>query len=92
MGGNGSGNRARGPARKGYWKKHKMTELGLERKCSRCQEFWPCDDEFFHASGNGFHSYCKACVSERCYELRNNKHGWTAHNQRRKYHASNHAN
>ena len=46
------------------------TELGLEKSCGRCDDFWPADEEFFHKRGEGLHSYCKACVSERCRELR----------------------
>lgn len=47
-----------------------QTELGLEKECARCHEMWPADGEFFHRRGNGLHSYCKACVTERCKELR----------------------
>ena len=50
-----------------------QTELGLEKLCARCHEFWPADTEFFHRKGTGLHSYCKACVTERCRELRLNK-------------------
>ena len=48
----------------------KTTELGTEKRCCRCTEFFPMDDEFFYRRGSGFHSYCKACVKERCNELR----------------------
>ena len=44
------------------------TELGIEKLCARCKEYWPLD--FYHRCGDGTHSYCKACVTERCYELR----------------------
>ena len=47
-----------------------ITELGKEKECARCHEFWPADNEFFHKRGTGLHSYCKACVTERCQELR----------------------
>ena len=47
-----------------------ITELGEEKQCARCHEFWPADSEFYHKRGNGLHSYCKACITERCYELR----------------------
>lgn len=40
------------------------TELGIERKCSVCREWWPLDAEFFTRQPNGyqgFHGQCKAC-------------------------------
>lgn len=37
------------------------TELGTEIQCARCEEFWPCDPEFFFFSKNKPHSWCKAC-------------------------------
>lgn len=46
------------------------TELGIERLCVLCCEYWPLDPEFFYKRGNGFHSYCKSCVTQRCHELR----------------------
>jgi len=57
----------------------RITELGLELLCARCQEYWPADAEFFHKHRGqtlGFHSYCRVCVSERCYELRGGLTGW----------------
>lgn len=37
-----------------------FTELGEERQCACCKEFWPNDSEFFcHGS------YCKACQTEK---------------------------
>jgi hypothetical protein len=61
----------RGKQRANFWIKHKRTLLGIERQCGRCREWWPADSEFYHKGGNGLHSYCIACVAERCYELRN---------------------
>ena len=53
----------------------KITSLGLEKKCPHCKEFWPADPEFYHRRRNSEpfepQSYCKACVTERCNELRN---------------------
>lgn len=39
------------------------TELGTEIFCSRCQEFWPCDPEFFFFTKGKPHSWCKACYT-----------------------------
>lgn len=39
------------------------TELGTEIFCSRCQEFWPCDPEFFYFTKGRPHSWCKACYT-----------------------------
>ena len=50
--------------------------VGREKQCSRCGEWWPADTEFFYRNGAGLHSYCKACVLERCYELRGGLSGW----------------
>lgn len=57
-------------------RRSRNTELGLEILCARCQEYWPADLEFFHKKGDGLHSYCRACVNERCYELRGGLSGW----------------
>ena len=41
-------------------------ELGVQRRCPRCGEFWPEDHEFFYpARRGGFQAYCKACWHER---------------------------
>jgi len=42
----------------------------IEKRCALCGDYWPLDPEFWHRKGNGWHSYCKACVTLRCYELR----------------------
>lgn len=45
-----------------------LTNLGLERRCSMCAEFWPADTEFFWStpkSPSGLHCWCKACYTER---------------------------
>ena len=50
-----------------------MTDLGEEKRCARCGEYWPADEEFFAACRNnksGLHSYCRACCTERKFELR----------------------
>ena len=45
-----------------------VTELGTERRCNACGEWWPLDGEFFyrHPRGHGgFMGMCKACRAER---------------------------
>lgn len=47
---------------------HVSSEVGPERKCNGCGEWWPLDGEFFyrHVYGfRGFQAICKACRSER---------------------------
>jgi len=44
-------------------------EMGLEKRCCRCQEFWPQDTAFWSACGgdhtsDGLQAYCKACEGE----------------------------
>ena len=39
-------------------------ELGPVRRCPRCAEDWPDDDEFFRPGSR----YCHACRSERRIE------------------------
>lgn len=42
----------------------KVTELGMERRCNRCKEWWPLDEEFYHRHANGlagFNGICRAC-------------------------------
>lgn len=41
------------------------TELGIEKFCTSCQNWWPADREFFHRqpSGHlGLRSQCRACA------------------------------
>lgn len=43
------------------------TDLGLEKRCSRCGEYWPADTGFFlqrAESGDGLHNWCKACLAD----------------------------
>lgn len=50
---------------------HIMTDLGKEKRCARCGEYWPADKEFFYQLPDGrLHSYCHACFIERKKELR----------------------
>lgn len=51
-------------------------ELGVQRECYRCREFWPADETFWpvRTRRNGerdFHSYCKACYTEYARARRN---------------------
>lgn len=44
-------------------------EMGLEKRCSRCQEFWPQDTTFWSVcrgchTSDGLQAYCKACEGE----------------------------
>lgn len=45
----------------------RLADLGLEKRCSRCQEYWPADTEFWFSepqSAGGLSSWCKACFRE----------------------------
>ncbi|WP_281687593.1 hypothetical protein [Pseudomonas citronellolis] len=38
---------------------------GLEQLCSKCDEYWPADTDFFFKAPNGkLQAYCKACYYE----------------------------
>lgn len=44
------------------------TELGTERRCNSCGEFWPLDGEFYHRNPKGIGGFlgtCRACFAER---------------------------
>ena len=38
----------------------------LEKRCAKCRDYWPADNEFFHSQNrdDGLHPWCKACCSE----------------------------
>lgn len=42
----------------------RITELGQERCCSKCGEWWPDDTEFFFRTRGRTCSPCKACYYE----------------------------
>ena len=49
--------------------------LGTEKRCPRCGEWWPLDDEFFYRAtpchrlrGARWQAYCRACWAERSAE------------------------
>jgi len=72
------------PTRTKAEEKMRFTEdLGWEKKCARCKDFWPATNEYFHKRGDGLHSYCKACVTERTREL--NAGAPRKHERRSKY-------
>lgn len=41
------------------------TELGQERLCSACGEYWPNDAEFFYLTRGKPMGNCKACFEEK---------------------------
>ena len=41
-----------------------QTELGRERLCTKCQELWPDDSEFFHLKAGKTVQPCKACYAQ----------------------------
>lgn len=41
--------------------RRRTTELGTERYCRRCHEWWPEDDEFWNGVG-GRYVKCRACA------------------------------
>ena len=50
-------------------KNYRLDEDGEpEKRCSKCGEWWPADNEFFpkrDGSRGGLYSWCKACCLER---------------------------
>lgn len=43
----------------------RASELGTEKRCRCCGEFWPADGEFFHpmrSSKDGLSQRCIACI------------------------------
>lgn len=41
-----------------------MTECGLEKRCSKCRDYWPADTEFYYVAPSkegGIGDWCKAC-------------------------------
>ncbi len=48
-------------------RKYKLSDLGLELRCTRCKEYWPADTEFFPVEStlkSGLNSHCNACHSD----------------------------
>lgn len=50
---------------------YRLSDEGdLEKRCSRCKEYWPADSEFFYSNsgkGDGLNEHCKACYIENRY-------------------------
>jgi len=44
--------------------KTKITELGTERRCTKCGDYWPDDAEFFYTSRGKTQQPCKACYAQ----------------------------
>ena len=45
-------------------------EGDLEKRCSKCKDYWPADREFFFSAGkagDGLTDWCKACYVEWRY-------------------------
>ena len=45
----------------------RRSEDGLEKRCTRCNDWWPADGEFFYSNPRhvaGLADWCKACYSE----------------------------
>ena len=51
----------------------KETELGIEKQCSKCKEYWPKDEEFFYRKNGYVVSPCKACYDEIYHAARKRK-------------------
>ena len=49
-----------------------ITELGIEKRCTKCGEYYPADTEFYYRGhgSDGLHTWCKACVNENTYKKR----------------------
>jgi hypothetical protein len=45
--------------------RHFEPEIGTQRQCRTCREYWPLDPEFYHRKAGKFHPDCKACRSEQ---------------------------
>ncbi|WP_197077927.1 hypothetical protein [Aeromonas sp. L_1B5_3] len=55
-------------------------EMGLEKFCTCCNDYWPQDTAFWSAnnhprSQDGLQHYCKACEQEGWMQRRSKRHG-----------------
>jgi len=59
------------------YKNERITELGVEKRCTRCGDWWPADEEFFPKNRvrtkRGLSPWCKACFTEYHRERRGSK-------------------
>lgn len=49
-----------------------QTELGNEKRCMACGEYWPSDQEFFQAmrsSRDGLTPRCIACIKDKLWQV-----------------------
>jgi len=56
----------------------RTTDIGLEKLCSKCDQWWPADTDFFHADPAGtarLFYCCKACYQEHFGLARRTKQG-----------------
>jgi hypothetical protein len=47
--------------------RYKVTDIGLEKRCTACDDWWPADTEFFAVQSckpDGLSSGCKCCHAE----------------------------
>lgn len=44
-------------------------ELGEQKRCPRCLDWWPVEDDFYKRRPNGRpQSWCRACYNEARYD------------------------
>ena len=48
----------------------KHCALGKMKTCTKCQEEWPADTEFFYQYDNKLTAWCRACICEASVERR----------------------
>lgn len=47
-----------------------VTEIGLEKLCTLCGDYWPADTQFFYPKAGKLSSECKACAAEKAMARR----------------------
>ena len=50
----------------------RLTELGQEKRCMSCGEYWPSDLEFFEvmrSSRDGLTPRCIACIKDKLWQM-----------------------
>lgn len=49
--------------------KYRQTEIGIEKRCSHCGEYWPVDNEFYarqkEPGGERASAMCLACYAQK---------------------------
>ena len=59
-----------------------VTELGDEKRCLCCGEYWPADFEFFEAmrsSRDGLTPRCIACIKAKLWQIPQQRREGAAH-------------